>query len=254
MDSEFTKDKQSNSDLFRSLAVGCTINNTSRIDFEKGVFRRVGEPTEAALKVLAEKICGNPSTSANAFDFEKEMKSKIEIIAKLDFTSERKAMSTVVTGYNNGKDMLLKGAPDRIMGKCTSYMSLSGKKQMTESDRQSFTTSINNLAAQGLRVLAIAEIPNAGALSSITLGNKQSLLGDIKKYSQYEQEATLVGIVGIKDPIREEIKPAIQDCYTAGIRVIMITGDSKETAMSIAKELDIINDSDDVNSCVFTGS
>jgi P-type E1-E2 ATPase len=79
-------------------------------------------------------------------------------------------------------------------------------------------------------------------------------LGDITKYDQYEKDATLVGIVAIKDPIREEVKPAIKDCYTAGIRVIMITGDSKETATSIAIELDIINSSDDQSKCVFTGA
>jgi len=79
-------------------------------------------------------------------------------------------------------------------------------------------------------------------------------LGDITKYDQFEQDATLVGIVAIKDPIREEVKPAIKDCYTAGIRVIMITGDSKETATSIAIECDIINSSDDQSKCVFTGT
>lgn len=73
MSSEFIQDKQSNADLFRSLAIGCTVNNTSRIDYVDGTFKRVGEPTEAALKVLAEKISGNPTNKDNAFDFEKQM-------------------------------------------------------------------------------------------------------------------------------------------------------------------------------------
>ena len=126
MGSDFAQDYQSNQDLFRSLAIGCTFNNTSRIDFVQNKFKRVGEPTEAALKVFAEKICGKPTSSSNAFDFEKEIQKKLDSIAKLDFTSERKSMSTVVTGYKNGKDLLLKGAPDRIMDKCTSYMGLGG--------------------------------------------------------------------------------------------------------------------------------
>jgi Ca2+-transporting ATPase len=125
---------------------------------------------------------------------------------------------------------------------------------MSDQDRRAFMKSINELASQGLRCLAIAEIPNAGALSNITKENKSSLLSDITKYDSFEQNAVFVGVVAIKDPIREEVKPAIQDCYTAGIRIIMITGDSKETAMSIAKELDIINDSNDPAKCVFTGS
>jgi len=65
-------------------------------------------------------------------------------------------------------------------------------------------------------------------------------LGDISRYSEYERGATFVGIVCIKDPVRPEVRPAIQDCQTAGIRVIMITGDSKETAAAIAKEVDIL--------------
>ena len=119
------------------MATGCTINNTARIDFEDGKFRRVGEPTEAALKVLAEKICGNATSPSNAFEFEKQAKMKLRPIAKLDFTSQRKAMSTIVSGYsNNLTDMLLKGAPDRILEKCTSYMSLGGKKEMNDRDRR----------------------------------------------------------------------------------------------------------------------
>jgi len=79
-------------------------------------------------------------------------------------------------------------------------------------------------------------------------------LGDISKYNEFEQDATLVGIVAIKDPVREEVKPAIQECYTAGVRIIMITGDSKETAIAVAKELSILTNSDDIDKCAFTGT
>lgn len=66
-------------------------------------------------------------------------------------------------------------------------------------------------------------------------------LSDLKTYSEYEKGGTFLGIFCIKDPVRKEVKPAIEDCKTAGIRVIMITGDSKETAVAIAKELEIID-------------
>lgn len=111
----YLTDLRKNADIFESLATGCTLNNSARIDFVEGNYKRVGEPTEAALKVLAEKISGCPVDNKSAFDFEKKMKSKLTTIASLDFTSERKAMSTVVTGYKNSKDTLLKGAPDRII-------------------------------------------------------------------------------------------------------------------------------------------
>jgi len=71
--------------------------------------------------------------------------------------------------------------------------------------------------------------------------NIEAKLTDISKYNEYEVGGTFLGFVCIRDPPRDEVKGAIEDCKTAGIRVIMITGDSKETAVSIAKELNIID-------------
>ena len=101
---------------------------------------------------------------------------------------------------------------------------------------------IDALASEGLRCLALAEVPNAGKLSDVTNNNKSQLLGNISQhdYTNYEQNAVFVGIVCIKDPVRQEVKGAIADCHTAGIRVVMITGDSKQTAIAVAKELNII--------------
>ena len=111
---------------------------------------------------------------------------------------------------------------------------------MTNDIKQKIIKEVAELSGQGLRCLAIAEVPNAGKLSGVTDENKSQILSDISKYSEQEQGACFVGIVCIKDPVRPEVKPAIADCKTAGIRVIMITGDSKETATAIAQELDII--------------
>jgi magnesium-transporting ATPase (P-type) len=79
-------------------------------------------------------------------------------------------------------------------------------------------------------------------------------LGSLVRYDEYETGGTFLGIVCIKDPVRDEVKAAIEDCKTAGIRVIMITGDSKETAVAIAKELDIIDPNSDITTNSFTGS
>jgi len=89
--------------------------------------------------------------------------------------------------------------------------------------------------------LAVAEIPTANSLAGITKSNQIQLLADTSKYDDYESNATFIGIVCIKDPIRPEVKPAIADCHTAGVRVIMITGDSKNTATCIAKEAGILS-------------
>ena len=123
IDAPFADDYKKDADLFHSLAVGCTMNNNSRIEKQGDDFKRVGEPTEAALKVFAEKMCGS-GEAANPFSFEKQTSAKISRIASLDFTSLRKTMSVVVKGYKNEKDMLLKGAPDRIVAGCSAYRML----------------------------------------------------------------------------------------------------------------------------------
>lgn len=75
-----------------------------------------------------------------------------------------------------------------------------------------------------------------------------------REYGNYEGDATLLGFVAIKDPVRPEVKPAIAHCRTAGIRVIMITGDAKTTAISVAKELNILDQHQDEKECCFTGA
>lgn len=185
------------------------MNNNSRIDVKGGKFERVGEPTEAALKVLAEKIAGEPLDLNSAFNFEKQQMNKIKTVATLDFSSQRKSMSTIVTGYKNNKDMLMKGAPDRVIEKCTRFMSFEGTREMTAQNKKELLDQVSKLASEGLRCLAIAEIPNAGVLSDITEDNKVQRLGDISKYNEYEQGATFVGVVCIRDPVRPEVKPAI---------------------------------------------
>ncbi len=86
-------------------------------------------------------------------------------------------------------------------------------------------------------MLGVGIYEGAGELSDLNEQNIEQKLTDINTYGNYETGGTFLGIVCIKDPVRDEVKSAILDCKTAGIRVIMITGDSKETAVAIAKEI-----------------
>lgn len=106
----FAKERLEFEPLIVSIATGCTLNNRAEIKNKDGDYTKVGEPTEAALKVLAEKLYPQKSGS-----YSEKRNSEIKSIATLDFTSERKAMSTVVSNYKNQKDLLVKGAPDRII-------------------------------------------------------------------------------------------------------------------------------------------
>lgn len=122
----------------------------------------------------------------------------------------------------------------------------------TQEDKNKLINDIQSFAKEGLRCLGIAITYDGGKLADLNAGNLESKLGDLKKYNEYEAGGTFLGFVCIKDPVRDEVKAAIQDCKTAGIRVIMITGDSKETAVSIAKELQIITQ--DGPNTSFTGT
>lgn len=245
------------------MATVCALNNKATIKFEEGKYTRMGDPTEAALKVVAEKIGKFDSRSKNA-DLKKNPESftdacsaTIRPVAVLDFSSKRKTMSTIVTGYkgNKGNTVLLKGAPERVLDRCISYKTADGAvKTLTASDKQALLATIAGYAAEGLRVLGIAITEDGGKLKDVTAANASKHLGNPNDFEKLEEGSTFLGVMCIKDPVRKEVKSAIQDCKTAGIRVIMITGDSKETAIAIAKELEIIDPKNTKTGVAITGS
>ena len=164
-------------------------------------------------------------------------------------------MSTVVKGLGSGNSVLVKGAPERVIAKCNSYKLGNGevKNFTSEKEKEILIANITKLASQGLRCLGLSCIYDGGKLADLTEKNMEDKLADTSKYAELEVGGTFLGVVGIKDPVRPEVKGAIEDCKTAGIRVIMITGDSKETAVAIAKELDIIDPKSDPRTNSYTG-
>ena len=103
-------------------------------------------------------------------------------------------------------------------------------------------------------MLGIAIGTDGGNLKQINEKNAQDLLSDTSQYDQLESGLSFIGYVCIQDPVRHECKAAIESCKNAGINVIMITGDSKETAVAIAKQLAIITDNADISKTCFTGN
>jgi Ca2+-transporting ATPase len=124
---------------------------------------------------------------------------------------------------------------------------------MSKEDKEAFMDAVTEKQEQGLRVLAIAEIEKAGKLANLDASNKQKLLSDFETFDSFEQGATFVGLACIQDPPRPEVKNAIADCKTAGVRVIMITGDAIPTAVAIAKELNIVEKHESAKSCAISG-
>ena len=178
-----------------------------------------GEPTEAALVSFAAQ-CGLPKP---------RLEQDSPRIAEAPFDSGRKMMSTLHS-TPDGVVQYTKGAPDQVLARCTHYWEGGQALPMTEERRQAILADNHRMAAQALRVLAAASRPWPGGLPEDT--SPQNL----------EQDLCFVGLAGMMDPVRPEVRDAITQCRRAGIRPVMITGDHKDTAVAIARQLGILTD------------
>ena len=176
-----------------------------------------GEPTEAAL--------------VNFGAAEGIIKSELEKtqprVAEAPFDSGRKMMSTI---HKCGDAFVqyTKGAPDEVLRRCTSYEQDGKILPMTEEKRREILDKNHSMADKALRVLAAAKRNWNAVPEDVTPEN-------------LEQDLCFIGLTGMIDPIRPEVKAAIAECRSAGIRPVMITGDHKDTAVAIARDLGIIS-------------
>ena len=202
-----------NPDLKRFLEVClfCNNSNVNILDQKTGEVSVVGDPTEISMKVLALKTKLNES-------FEK--------LDEIPFDSDRKMMSVI--GKLDGKIIaLIKGAPD-IMMRNASHVLSNGERKSIENAKDKILNQNNNFAENALRVLGVAykELEPGYDLNNI------------------EKDYTYIGLVGIIDPARDEVKDAIKEARMAGIRTIMITGDHKITAVAIAQQIGLTESSE----------
>ncbi|MGN1102529.1 MAG: cation-translocating P-type ATPase, partial [Huintestinicola sp.] len=180
--------------------------------------RAEGEPTECALVNFAYSI-----------GLKKQELEKITPRTdEAPFDSGRKMMSTIHT-CGNGFVQYTKGGPDVVLSRCTYYEENGVIKPMTDEKRAEITEDNKVMADKALRVLAVARRD----WSEKPADNSPSYL---------EENLIFLGLAGMIDPVRPEVKAAIEECRNAGIRAVMITGDHKDTAVAIAKELGIITD------------
>lgn len=183
---------------------------------EDGVVK--GEPTEAALVEWARKL------EMPKYELEEEFPR----VAEAPFDSARKMMSTVHKTHN-GVIQYTKGAPDVVLDHCT-HAYVGGKRvAMTDEIKAEILKQNKEMADQALRVLCVAMKPYTEIPADTTA-------------EALETELCYVGLAGMIDPVRPEVVDAIAECRSAGIRPIMITGDHKDTAVAIAKQLGILED------------
>ncbi len=197
------------------LAQAMALCNDAEIDAQDQV---TGEATEAALVAYAQKLGLDKRT----------LKKELERVGEAPFDSSRKMMSTVHR-MNTGYIQYTKGAPDVIVQKCAYYLKDGNAVPMTEEYAKEIMSSNKEMADRALRVLACAQRVWETQPQEYTA-------------SYLEQSLCFVGLCGMIDPIRPEVKDAIAQCRQAGIRPIMITGDHIDTAVAIAKELGILRD------------
>ena len=177
-----------------------------------------GDPTQTAVVDYAAKI-GLPKY---------ELEEKYPRVGEIPFDSMRKLMTTV---HRDGEGFVqyTTGAPDVVIGKCTSALVDGREVEMTDELRETLFKENKKLADQALRVLA---------------SGRKTYIKTPESYEpdKMEQGLCFLGLVGMIDPVRPEVKDAIEECRSAGIRPIMITGDHKDTAVAIARELGIIEE------------
>ena len=177
-----------------------------------------GEPTEAALVAYANK-CGLKKYA---------MEAETPRVAEAPFDSMRKMMSTVHETAN-GYVQYTKGAPDEVLRQCTHILVDGDVRLMTDSDRAEILRRNKEMADKALRVLIAAY-------------REYDRLPDEISPESLEHDLIYIGMTGMIDPVRPEVKDAIGLCRTAGIRPVMITGDHRDTAVAIAKELGILGE------------
>lgn len=196
------------------FATGMALCTDAEVDGDKVN----GEPTEAALVYYA------LSRDLNKND----LKVKYPRVAELPFDSGRKMMSTVHE-YDGAYIQFTKGAPDVVLSRCKTAIIDGEEVPMTSEVMDKIMANNKAMADRALRVLALSM-------------KKLSSVSDEMTTETNETDLIFVGLSGMIDPVRPEVKDAIVECRSAGITPIMITGDHKDTAVAIAKELGILND------------
>lgn len=199
-----TKDK-----TFKKFLEICQHCNNAELDKEEGEHIVIGDPTEGALKVLANKYDMNQDT----------YKREHEIL----FTSKRKMMTTI-NKKNKSYQAFTKGAPEILLNKCNKILINGKTKKLTQKNKEEILKQNEEFAKQALRVLGLAYKPK---------------VKNPEKEKDIEKNLIFVGLAGMIDPPRHGVKESIEECKSAGINVKMVTGDNPLTAKAIAKELNL---------------
>jgi Ca2+-transporting ATPase len=201
-----------NSTLLEALRIGVLCNNASLVKEDTGEISSVGDPLEIALLY----------TGLQAGIAPVELHEEMPEIRVEAFDPELKMMATF---HKKDGDIYVavKGAPETVIELCDSVIGTEGEKELSDKDRRHWLAMNEEMAEQGLRMLALAK--------------KQASSADVAAY----ENLVLAGLVGLHDPPRTEVESALEQCKRAGVRVIMVTGDQPVTARNIGRRIGLLD-------------
>jgi Ca2+ transporting ATPase len=177
------------------------------------------------------------------------LESQFSRLLTFEFSRDRKSMSVLAREVSSSAATLfVKGAPESVLDRCAyTQEGANGRQSLTPALRQELNDKVLQYGAQGLRTLALAYVDNVDSDADHYHTESSA------SYVKFEQEMTFVGLVGMLDPPRPEVRGAIEKCRTAGIRVVVITGDNKNTAETICRQIGVFDASEDLTGKSFTG-
>ncbi|KAG6415445.1 hypothetical protein SASPL_122856 [Salvia splendens] len=255
----------SNLHMIAKIAAICNDADVEKASQEKsGHYVANGMPTEAALKVMVEKmglpneIASGPSSGYDGVLRCSYAWNKLENrIATLEFDRDRKSMGVIVKSRSGKKTLLVKGAVETLLDRSSFVQLLDGSiVELDKEFKEVILKSLHQMSSSALRVLGFAykdDLPEFATYNGDEDHPSHQLLLNPVNYSSIESRLVFVGLAGLRDPPRKEVPEAIDDCRTAGIRVMVITGDNKETAEAICRDIGVFGRHENITSRSLTG-
>lgn len=255
--------KTSGYEILNEVAVICSLCNDASITYNevKHVYEKVGEATEVALIVLVEKL------NVTGLDLSKHSKEEMAHVCNnalrdgykkeftMEFSRDRKSMSAyclpegrALRSQDGNAKLFVKGAPESILERCKSVRVGKQTVPMTEEVKHAILEQVHDYGTgkDTLRCLGLAT-------GDEPLSKDKMDLTESSNFVKYETNLTFVGVVGMLDPPRSEVKSSIAECRDAGIRVIVITGDNKNTAEAICRRIGVFKETENTIGLSYSG-
>ena len=219
---QFRRNKQDvheNKTLAKMLLYG-SLCNSATLKVKKGKYLVDGDPTDGALLIAARKL-----------NISHNQTSQFRLLHSTPFDSTRKRMSLLVETEKGDRLLIVKGAPEIILPRCKRAVDFDGRETLL--NKHAITKQMDKMAKRALRVIAIS-------VKKLKSYDNRSL----KDLATLEMDLTFIGLYGLQDPPRKNVKYAIKECRQAGIKTVMITGDHKKTAIAIGKQVGLYKPND----------